>query len=215
MRADEAQVTDPVLQAEMEECKRRFSEMTARHKRRLAQLAEDLRRKKTEPRPFDPDGTFEDLWFESARKYFHSLKSKVSPYQYLRWVKHWHQKNLEFLKLPAIQRQSFPLLPPMAPADLKDSMHIKEMPVISEFFHSKGGNKPSPGLRRAERNQIIRDGKAQGLSDLEICEELDLNKIPLPQEWDGKSWAFLHENDLAFKERIHRLFSKIAVKARR
>ena len=212
---DEAPVTDPVLQAELKERQRRFSEMTARHKKRLAQLAEDLRRKKTEPRPFDLDGTFEDLWFESARKYFHRLKSKASPYQYLRWVKHWHQKNLAFLKLPAIQRQSFPLLPPIDPEDLKDPMHIKEMPVVSEFFHSKGGNKPSPELKRAERNRIIREGKAQGFSDLEICQELDRNKIPLPRGWDGKSWAFLYENDPVFKERIHRLLSKIAVKARR
>lgn len=214
-----------LIRKNREESEKR-KKLAQEYKPLLDTLVNDLKRLRQQRKGQTPGPTFSDLrdpiriWRGRVMEWFLRYARKSSSQQYLTEVEHFRAAHFRrFVESLESLSNSEPalLFPPIKTEDLQSQLCIKDMPVISTFFHSKGGNKPSPALRRRDRNEIIREGKNQGLSDLEICIALDHEKLSLPSgsNWDGTSWIFLYNNDPEVKKRIHRLFSKVAVKAGR
>lgn len=192
------------------------SAMTARHTALLKKIIDDLRRRRTKPQPVTHSDSWEDDRVGQVMEYFDGVKNRVSPHEFQRLIIQFEQANREYLKRPPVQRQSFPLVPPLKPEDLQNPLCIKEMPVLSQFTPRTGGPRSSPEI--AKRRALIQECKNKGFSDLSICKALDTEKIPVPKHWSrghpgARSWAYFYRyQDARYRQRISRNFSEVARK---
>ncbi len=184
-------------------------DMTAQHVKLLNKLTEDLRHGKTQPPLVRHGQSYREARAGMVKEWFH-LARRRRPKHYPRYVRRFEQANLEYLRLPPVQRQSFPLCPPIQPEDRNHHLYINDLPVLSEMKPAAGGRRPLEDIQ--ERNDIIRDCKGRGLSHYEACKELDQAKVRPLAAWEGTTWRFLYKHDPQRRGLIDRMFSKVALK---
>lgn len=174
----------------------------------LKQLWTDLLRGRTQPRPvIHRQLSAEELWIQRIKEYFHLLRRRVSPNEFNEWVDHF-----AFAQCDSFTDGSTHLLEPQ---------YVPDMPDLSIFTPRTGGHPPSPDLRVAEREEIIRRYKRMNKSNLEICGALDAVGLPVPTRWREQNrgkptrWVYYysHHPDKKYSQRISRIFSEIAPKA--
>lgn len=194
---------------------------TAHHPALLRKLVEEFKAGKTKPRVIPLHLAYADeCGIEEIKEYFHGAKRRFGSAKhpiYRQLVAQWEKANGEYLKQPPKKRLSFPLIPPLKPEDRQTLLCVKEMPALSEIVPHTGGRPRSPSV--SKRDELIRECKAKGMSDEEICQVLDNEGIVPPQHWEApkgkRPWSFLRRNDPRVRGLIHRLFSKVARKAKR
>ncbi len=203
------QRSDSALQAQREQ-ERRWHKMTTHHVALLQELVDDLRRRRTRPNPPTHYGSYEDDLVGTVKEYFHHLRKLVPPNAYRQLVDRFEQANLEYLKLPAVQRQSFPLTPPMKSTDLQSLLCIKDMPVLSETTPHTGGRRLTPSVQRrdARIRELWKNAPAENRANraLYVCQQLDIEKWPTPWK-EFRSWEKALTDPL-FKNRASVLISK-------
>jgi hypothetical protein len=141
-----------------------------------------------------------NIWVGRTHLYFYRLRNLVQAKQYGELLVLFERSQA------AIFEKGFSEL--LLPAK------IKGLPDLSSFTPRTGGRKPYGGGNLQRERELVQKSKQNGLSDLKICRELDQIKIYPPKHWESRSWVALYRSDQVVQKKIHRRFSKVALKAR-